>query len=158
MLHMLKLDPTDVRILELLQENGRMSNLEMAEAIGLSPAQCSRRHHRLDEGGVIDRYEARLRPAALGLQVTAFVHIGMERGHMRDLKLFRQALAGMANVLECHSVTGDFDYVLKVITRDLEGLNVFLTERLVALPGVNFVRSSVCLEEIKPRSGLPLPT
>ena len=158
MLHMLKLDATDVRILELLQENGRMSNLEMAEAIGLSPAQCSRRHHRLDEGGVIDRYEARLRPAALGLQVTAFVHIGMERGHMRDLKLFRQALAGMANVLECHSVTGDFDYVLKVITRDLEGLNVFLTERLVALPGVNFVRSSVCLEEIKPRSGLPLPT
>jgi Lrp/AsnC family leucine-responsive transcriptional regulator len=157
MLHMLKLDSIDLRILGLLQENGRMSNLEMAEAIGLSPAQCSRRHHRLDEGGVIAKYEARLRPAALGLQVTAFVHIGMERGHMRDLKLFRQALARMPEVLECHSVTGDFDYVLKVIARDLEGLNVILTERLVALPGVNFVRSSVCLEEIKPRSGLPLP-
>nr|WP_172672213.1 Lrp/AsnC family transcriptional regulator [Variovorax paradoxus] len=155
-MHMIKLDRIDVRILALLQENGRMSNLELAEAIGLSPAQCSRRHHRLEEGGVIARYEARLRPAALGLQVTAFVHIGMERGHMRDLKLFRQTLAGMPEVLECHSVTGDVDYVLKVIARDLEGLNVFLTERLVALPGVNFVKSSVCLEEIKPRSGLPL--
>jgi DNA-binding Lrp family transcriptional regulator len=157
MLHMLKLDRIDVRMLGLLQENGRISNLEMAEAIGLSPAQCSRRHHRLDEGGVIARYEARLLPAAVGLQVSAFVHIGMERGHMRDLKLFRQTLARMPEVLECHSVTGDFDYVLKVIARDLEGLNVFLTERLVALPGVNFVKSLVCLEEIKPRSGLPLP-
>ncbi|MES2530552.1 MAG: Lrp/AsnC family transcriptional regulator [Pseudomonadota bacterium] len=156
-MHMIKLDRTDVRMLGLLQENGRISNLEMAEAIGLSPAQCSRRHHRLEEAGVIARYEARLRPAALGLQVTAFVHIGMERGHMRDLKLFRQTLAQMPDVLECHSVTGDFDYVLKVIARDLEGLNVFLTERLVALPGVNFVKSLVCLEEIKPRSGLPLP-
>ncbi len=153
---MLKLDQTDVRILDLLQANGRMSNLELAEAIGLSPAQCSRRHHRLDEGGVIARYEARLHPKAVGLRVTAFVHIGMERGHMRDLKLFRQTLAGMPDVLECHSVTGDFDYVLKVIARDLEGLNVFLTERLVALPGVNFVKSSVCLEEIKARAALPL--
>jgi Lrp/AsnC family leucine-responsive transcriptional regulator len=121
MLHMLKLDSIDLRILGLLQENGRMSNLEMAEAIGLSPAQCSRRHHRLDEGGVIAKYEARLRPAALGLQVTAFVHIGMERGHMRDLKLFRQTLALMPEVLECHSVTGDFDYVLKVIARTWRG-------------------------------------
>jgi len=154
---MLKLDSIDLRILALLQENGRMSNLEMAEVIGLSPAQCSRRHHRLDECGVIAQYEARLRPAALGLQVTAFVHIGMERGHMRDLKLFRQTLGRMPEVLECHSVTGDFDYVLKVIARDLEGLNVILTGRLVALPGVNFVKSLVCLEEIKPRSGLPLP-
>jgi DNA-binding Lrp family transcriptional regulator len=76
---------------------------------------------------------------------------------MRDLKLFRQTLASMPEVLECYSVTGNVDYVLKVIARDLEGLNVILTERLVALPGVNFVRSSVCLEEIKPRSGLPLP-
>lgn len=154
---MIKLDRTDVRILGLLQENGRISNLDLAAAIGLSPAQCSRRHQRLDEGAVIARYEARLRPAALGLHVTAFVHIGMERGHMRDLKLFRQTLARMPDVLECHSVTGDFDYVLKVIARDLEGLNILLTERLVALPGVNFVKSLVCLEEIKPRSGLPLP-
>jgi DNA-binding Lrp family transcriptional regulator len=152
----MKLDRIDIRILHLLQENGRISNLELAEAIGLSPAQCSRRHHRLEEGGVIAGYEARLRPAALGLQVTAIVHIGMERGHMRDLKPFRQALTRMPDVLECHSVTGDVDYVLKVVARDLDALNVFLTERLVALPGINFVKSSVCLEEIKPRSALPL--
>ncbi|RYF60460.1 MAG: Lrp/AsnC family transcriptional regulator [Comamonadaceae bacterium] len=150
------LDPIDVRILELLQASGRMTNLELAEAIGLSPAQCSRRHRRLEERGVIARYEARLDAAAVGLRVMAYVHIGMERGHMRDLKAFRQALARMPDVLECHSVTGDFDYVLKVIAADLPGLNVFLTERLTALPGVNFVRSNVCLEEVKASSALPL--
>lgn len=154
---MAKLDTLDLRLLALLQQNGRMSNLELAEAVGLSPAQCSRRHHRLEAVGVIARYEARLQPSAIGLKVMAFVHIGMERGHMRDLKSFREALVRMPNVLECHSVTGDFDYVLKVIAADLEELNVFLTERLVALPGISLVRSSVCLEEIMARSALPLP-
>ncbi len=151
------IDRLDARILEVLQRNGRISNLELADAVGLSPAQCSRRHHRLETAGVIDRYEARLRPAAIGLRVSAFVHIGMERGHMRDIKRFRQAVQQLPDVVECHSVTGDVDYVLKVIAPDLEALSVFLTEKLVALPGVNSVRSSVCLEEIKGRAALPLP-
>ncbi|WP_281076977.1 Lrp/AsnC family transcriptional regulator [Variovorax paradoxus] len=150
------LDSMDTRMLEVLQGHGRISNLELAAAVGLSPAQCSRRHHRLEEEGVIARYEARLRPAAVGLRVMAFVHIAMERGHVRDFKRFRQAVTQLPDVLECHSVTGDVDYVLKVIARDLEALSTFLTEKLSALPGVSMVRSSVCLEELKGGAALPL--
>lgn len=146
----------DRRILEHLQRNGRASNLELAQAVGLSPAQCSRRHRRLEEAGVIARYEARLAGPAVGLQVVAFVHIGMERGHMRDLKGFRQAVVRMPEILECYSVTGDVDYVVKVVARDLAALSRLLTERLASLPGVNFVRSSVCLEELKVGAALPL--
>lgn len=145
-------------MLEFLQHNGRASNLELAQAVGLSPAQCSRRHHRLEEAGVIARYEARLAAPAVGLQVVAFVHIGMERGHMRELKRFRQTVVQMPDVLECYSVTGDVDYVVKVVARDLAALSDLLTERLAALPGVNFVRSSVCLEELKAGGALPLPS
>lgn len=155
-LHAVKLDRLDRRLLAVLQERGRITNLELAQAVGLSAAQCNRRHHRLEEEGVIEGYETRLNAAAVGLNVMAFVQIGMERGHMRDLKRFRQTLTEMPEILECHSVTGDVDYILKVIARDLAALSAFLTERLALLPGVNSVRSSVCLDELKRHAALPL--
>ena len=117
-------DRTDLRMLAYLQEHGRASNLELAQAVNLSASQCHRRHRRLEELGVITRYETR---------------------------------RVLPQVLECFSVTGDFDYVLKVVARDLKSLSQFLMDTLMGLPGVSNVRSSVCLDEIKSTGSLPLP-
>ncbi len=152
-----EIDRTDRRILAFLQVHGRASNLELAEAAKLSPAQSHRRHRRLEELGYIGRYETRLNAARLGLNVTAFIHVAMEKGHIRDLRKFTDVVVALPEVLECYSVTGDFDYVVKVVARDLKALSTFLLETLMRLPGVNSVRSSVCLDEIKCTSALPLP-
>jgi len=156
-LYELDLDRIDRRILEFLQDHGRASNLDLAQAANLSPAQCHRRHKRLEEMGFIDRYETRLNQARLGLGVIAFIHVAMEKGHLRDMPKFQDLIADLPQVLECYTVTGDFDYVVKVIARDLKALSVFLMETLIQLPGVTGVRSSVCLDEIKCTMALPLP-
>jgi len=156
-LHELDFDRIDRKILGFLQEHGRASNLELAEAASLSPAQSHRRHRRLEEEGFIARYETRLNAARLGLSVVAFIHVGMEKGHIRDMKKFTDTVVDLPEILECYSVTGDFDYVVKVVAHDLKSLSLFLMEKLMRLPGVNSVRSSVCLDEIKCTSSLPLP-
>ena len=156
-MHELDFDRIDRKILGFLQEHGRASNLELAEAASLSPAQSHRRHRRLEEEGFIARYETRLNAARLGLSVVAFIHVGMEKGHIRDMKKFTDTVVDLPEILECYSVTGDFDYVVKVIAHDLKSLSLFLMEKLMRLPGVNSVRSSVCLDEIKCTSSLPLP-
>lgn len=150
-------DRIDLRILDHLQGQARASNLELAQAAKLSPAQCHRRHRRLEAAGVIDRYETRLNAARVGLGVVAFIHVSMERGHIREMQKFKDLLASLAEVQECYSVTGDFDYMLKVVARDLPALSRFLMDTLMRLPGVAAVRSSVCMEEIKCTSALPLP-
>jgi len=151
------LDRIDRRILEHLQGHGRASNLELAEAASLSPAQCHRRHRRLEEQGFIARYETRLNAVRLGLSVVAFIHVAMEKGHIRDLKKFTDVIVDLPEIVECYSVTGDFDYVIKVVAHDLKSLSQFLMDKLIRLPGVSGVRSSVCLDEIKCTSSLPLP-
>ena len=153
----LDLDRIDRRILAHLQARGRASNLELAEAIGLSAAQCHRRHRRLEEQGFIAGYAARLDAVRLNLGVIAFIDVAMEKGHIRDLKKFTDVVVDLPEVLECYSVTGDFDYVLKVVARDLKSLSTFLMEKLMRLPGVNSARSSICLDELKCTTALPLP-
>lgn len=153
----LDFDRIDRKILGFLQDHGRASNLELAEAASLSPAQSHRRHRRLEEQGFIAGYETRLNAARIGLNVVAFIHVAMEKGHIRDLKSFTDSIVELPEVLECYSVTGDFDYVIKVVARDLKSLSQFLMDKLMRLPGVNSVRSSVCLDEIKCTSALPLP-
>ena len=103
-------------------------NLELAEAVGLSPAQCHRRHKRLEEQGYVKRYEARLNAAKLNLGVTAFIDVTMEKGHIRDLKKFTDVVVDLPEIMECYSVTGDFDYVIKVVARDLKSLSQFLMD------------------------------
>lgn len=156
-LYDLDMDRIDRRLLAHLQLNGRASNLELAEAVGLSPAQCHRRHRRLEEQGYIAGYAARLDAVRLNLGVVAFIDVAMEKGHIRDLKKFTDVIVDLPEILECYSVTGDFDYVIKVVARDLKSLSTFLMERLMRLPGVNSVRSSICLDELKCTTALPLP-
>ena len=155
-LHPSSLDRLDRRILAALQANGRISNQELAAQVHLSPAQSNRRHKRLEAMGYIQRYEARLDADRLGLGVTAFVHITMDRGQFKEVQKFQRNVGKMPQVLECYAVTGDFDYVCKVVARDLKALSDFLLGTLAQLPGVNGVRSSVCLNELKNTRALPL--
>ena len=152
----LALDTIDMRLLAALQQHGRASNLELAAAIKLSPAQTLRRHRRLESLGVIRRYETRLDAQALGFGVVAFIQVTMERGHMRELVKFKELVATLPQVQECYSVTGDIDYVLKVVARDLKALSEFLLDTLMRAPGVNSVQSIVCLDELKGTSAMPL--
>ena len=152
------LDPIDLRLLAALQEDGRASNLQLAQTIKLSPAQTLRRHRRLEDMGIIRRYEARLDAGSLGYGVVAFIQVTMERGHMRELVKFKELVAKLPHVQECYSVTGDIDYVLKVVARDLKGLSEFLLDTLMRAPGVNSVQSIVCLDELKGTSAMPLET
>ena len=153
---LIELDAIDKRILRTLQTQGRISNLELAQAVHLSPAQANRRHRRLEAMGLIQAYEARLDAAALGLSVRAFVHVTMAPAHAQSLEAFRQRIADLDAVLECHAVSGDFDYVLKVVAADLKALSELIMGTIMALPGVQSVRSTVCLDELKATAALPL--
>jgi len=129
------LDTLDRKIVEILQRQGRLSNVDLAAAIHLSPPQTLRRVKLLEERGVLRGYRALVDPPTLGLGVTAFVSLNIEAdafGRVREIEaLFRD----FPEILECHTVSGDCDYLLKVVARDLKSLSQFLTDRLMQLPG-----------------------
>jgi Lrp/AsnC family leucine-responsive transcriptional regulator len=150
------LDRYDRILLQTLQKNGRASNVELSEAANLSPPQCYRRVRQLESEGYIRGYAARLDPATLGFGVTAFVSLNIHRDQFKHVRQLEKAIRQFPEILECYTISGDFDYLLKVVATDLKSLSTFLTDRLMQVPGVAGVRSTVCLEEIKPPSGLPL--
>jgi Lrp/AsnC family leucine-responsive transcriptional regulator len=152
-----KFDRYDRILLQTLQHKGRASNVELSEQVNLSPPQCYRRVQRLEQEGVIRGYSAQVDAAALGLGVTAFVNLNIAREQFKQVRELEKAIRQFPEILECYTISGDFDYLLKVVATDLKSLSSFLTDRLMQVPGVAGVRSMVCLEEIKPASPLPLP-
>jgi Lrp/AsnC family leucine-responsive transcriptional regulator len=150
------LDAIDRKILESLQVSGRMSNVELAAAIHLSAPQCFRRVRSLEERGVIRGYHASVDAATLGLDVIAYVSLNIVGNAFGQVREIEAQLRDFPQVLECHIVSGDCDYLLKVVARDLKTLSHFLTDRLMQVPGVANVRSMICLEEIKPAGPLPV--
>lgn len=150
------LDRYDRVLLQTLQENGRASNVELSEKASLSPPQCYRRVRRLEAAGVIRGYAAQVVPAAIGLGVVAFVSLTLDREQFKQVRQLEKAIRQFPEILECYTISGDFDYLLKVVATDLKSFSNFLTDRLMQVPGVSGVRSMVCLEEIKPPSSLPL--
>ncbi|MBC7665699.1 MAG: Lrp/AsnC family transcriptional regulator [Caulobacter sp.] len=150
------LDAIDRKILESLQVSGRMSNVELAAAIHLSAPQCFRRVRSLEERGVIRGYHANVDAATLGLDVVAYVSLNIVGNAFGQVREIEAQLRDFPQVLECHIVSGDCDYLLKVVARDLKTLSHFLTDRLMQVPGVANVRSMICLEEIKPAGPLPV--
>ena len=152
-----KFDRYDRILLETLQSKGRASNVELSERVNLSPPQCYRRVQRLEQERVIRGYSAQVDAAALGLGVTAFVNLNIAREQFKQVRELEKAIRQFPEILECYTISGDFDYLLKVVAVDLKSLSSFLTDRLMQVPGVAGVRSMVCLEEIKPASPLPLP-
>lgn len=152
-----KFDRFDRIILDTLQAQGRASNVELSERVNLSPPQCYRRVQRLEQEGVIRGYAAQVEPAALGLGVVAFVSLSLAREQFKQVRSVEKAIRQFPEILECYTISGDFDYLLKVVATDLKSLSAFLTDRLMQVPGVAGVRSMVCMEEIKPASPLPVP-
>jgi len=151
-----KLDAIDCKILEVLQRDGRISNVELAAEVHLSAPQCFRRVRSLEERGVVRGYRALVQPAALDLSVTAFVSVNIDGEAFDRVRDIEGLMRDFPEVLEIHTVSGDSDYMLKVVTRDLRSLSHFLTDRLMQVKGVADVRSMVCLEEVKAPSALPV--
>lgn len=151
------LDAADRRLLAALQADGRASGVELAERVRLSPSQCQRRLKRLEETGLVAGYGVRLDRRKLGLDVVAFVQVSLARHGDDPAEAFHRAVAAMPEVLEVHAVTGDADYILRVVAPDLEAFSDVVLKRLLALPTVGAVRSSLSLGEIKATDALPLP-
>ena len=153
----MKLDRTDRRILEVMQRQGRISNLELAEAVGLSPTPCSRRVKRLEESGLIKGHVTLLNQGMLGLKLTAHITISMDRHTPDRFDNFEREVATYPEVMECSVVTGDAaDYRLKVVVPDMEYYEKFLLGRLTRIPGVSGVQSSFVLRPVVQRTELPL--
>lgn len=150
------LDKKDLQILELIQADGRISHTELSDRIHLSAPQCLRRLRALEAAGFVNKYVALLNERAVGLGVTAFVRVVIDRDQLDRIRDFEASILGMDEILECYSASGDFDYELKVICRDLDDLAQFLNERLTRLPTVIRIRSTICLAPVKRTTALPL--
>ena len=150
------LNRTDRRILEILQGDGRLSNLELAERVNLSPSACLRRVRALEEGGVIRRYAALLDPGKVGLGLRAFVTVKVEKRGRMPAEAFTKAVQDWPEVVGCHSTSGDMDYLLRIHVEDLEHFSRFVMDSLLKHPGVLDVKSSFVLEEVKETTALPL--
>jgi Lrp/AsnC family leucine-responsive transcriptional regulator len=151
------LDHYDKRILEILQQDGRISNQELADRIGLSPSPCLRRVRALEEAGIIEGYRALLNAKALGLNLIAFLSIAMDRHTPERFANFDAQVAALPEVLECFLITGrDADYQLKVIVRDMDAYQDLLLNKLTRIEGVSGVHSSFVLRQVVERTTLPV--
>jgi Lrp/AsnC family leucine-responsive transcriptional regulator len=151
------LDRFDRRILEVLQQDGRISNQDLADRIGLSPSPCLRRVRALEESGIIAGYRAMLDARKLGLSLIAFVSISMDRHTPERFANFDATVAALPEVLECSLITGrDADYQLKIIVRDMEAFQELLLNRITRIDGVSGVHSSFVLRQVLERTTLPV--
>lgn len=150
------LDALDRRILRALQEDARISNVALAEQIGLSPTPCLRRVRTLEGEGVIRRYAALVDQGAVGLPVSVFVSVSLERQVEGVLEAFETRVRERPEVMECYLMTGDSDYLLRVVTADLGAYERFLMEHLTRIPGVASIRSSFALKQVTYKTALPL--
>ncbi len=150
------MDAIDKKILRALSRHGRLTNAELAEEVGLSPSPCWTRVKRLEQAGVIKGYAALLDQAALGLPDTVFIEVMMERHDEEQLRRFEAAVKDIPEILECHLVTGEYDYVVKAAVGGTVGYERLLRDRLYRLPGVRHTRTSFALRCLK-RELSPVP-
>jgi len=155
-LRQIQLDRIDRKILALLQTNARVTNIELADQVGLSPSPCLRRVRELEERGVVRRYVTLVDAAKVGLPVSVFVNVTLDRQIETALEKFEDAILKRPEVMECYLMTGDFDYLLRVVTADLSAYERFLVENLTRVPGVSSIRSSFALKQVKYSTALPL--
>ncbi len=152
------LDEIDKTILEILQAEGRLSNIELARRINLSAPATHARLRRLEGLGIIRSYAALLDREKAGYDMLCFVHISLQVHQPEQVQSVRAAIRGMPEVLECHHVTGEYDYLLKVVIRNRKDLERFVLERLTPIPGVARIQTSLVLSEVKNSTVVPLST
>ncbi|GGY12033.1 Lrp/AsnC family transcriptional regulator [Paludibacterium paludis] len=151
-------DRFDYMILTELQKDARATHQKLAATVPLSASQIGRRIQRLEEAGIIQGYHIALRPDLLGLSVTAFAYVSLERHNDQSLREFADAIARLPEVLECYAAAGEADYLLRIVVPDLPSLSRFVMSRLMCLPLVRSVKSTVTLEPVKQTMVLPLPS
>jgi len=151
------LDRTDLLLLAELQRDGRVPNAELAERVHLSPSACLRRVQRLERDGVIAGYRAQLDPERLGLGLQAFVRVQLRQHDPQTVEAFARSVDAWDEVVACNALTGDMDYLLQVMVRDLDHFSRFLLDRLLGQAGVEDVNSSFVLRTVKPMRGWALP-
>ena len=152
----IELDPVDLRLLNQLQGDARITNVALAESASLSPAPCLRRVRDLETAGVIRGYVTLLDPETVGLHVSVFIQISLEKQVVNALRNFEKTIASYPEVMECYLMTGDSDYLLRVVATDLKALQSFIVDRLARLPNVANIRSSIALKQVKYKTALPI--
>lgn len=151
-----ELDSTDRKILRILQENAAISNVELARKVGLSPSPCLRRVQQLDQLGIIRRRVTLLEPGAVGLGVSVFVQVSLEKQADRALRTFEKVILARPEVMECYLMTGDADYLLRVVVPDIPSFERFVLDHLTHISSVARVRSSFALKQVKYTTTLPV--
>lgn len=152
----MNIDIFDKKLLSILQNNGRISNVELADAVNLSESACLRRVRSLEEKGLIDRYVALLDHKKVGLTDTVFVHIVLKREEKSELEAFENAVKNIPEILECYLMTGEFDYLLHIVVANMADFERLHNDSLTQLPGVSRVNSSFAIRTVQKTSELPI--
>lgn len=152
----LLLDSIDRTILTELQDDGRITNVELARRAGLTAPPCLRRVRALEEGGVINGYHAKLNPGALGYGITVFALVSLRSQAEEDLRGFESHVATLPEVRECHMLNGEIDFILKIVAHDLQSFQSFLTSQLTTAPHVASVKTSLTIRTSKDHPGVPV--
>jgi len=154
----MQLDSTDLKILDELQRDGSLSNVELARRVHLSPSPCLARVKSLEAAKVIDRYVAIANAAALGLGLSVFISISLRSQSKDALSEFERRIAEHDEVMECYLMTGDSDYLIRVAVADIGALEKFILNQLTPIPGIEKIRSSFALKQVRYKTALPLPS
>jgi len=150
-------DVVDLRILDELQKDGSLTNVELAKRLHLSPSPCLARVRALESRGVIQRYVAIVSAASLGLGLNVFINISLKAQSKEALAIFERRINEQEAVMECYLMTGDSDYLIRVAVADIAALEKFILEQLTPIPGIEKIRSSFALKQVRYKTALPLP-
>jgi DNA-binding Lrp family transcriptional regulator len=151
-----KLDKTDLKILSKLQEDGRITNVELAEYAGVSAPPCLRRVRSLENANIIRGYRADINPQSLGFGISVFTQVKLNSNTERDIKKFEEQVMKWKLVRECHLLSGDIDYLLKIVAKDWDSYQFFLTSELTAMDNISSVKTSPVVKSAKTLSGVPI--
>mgnify|MGYP001016435637 FL=1 len=151
------LDKIDGRILEIIQEEARISNTDLADRVGLSPSPCWRRVRALESNGIIERYVTLVNAKAVGLPINVFATVTLEKQVEPALEAFEKAVTERPEVMECNLMTGEFDYLLRVVVPDLAAYERFLMDHLTRIKGIASIKSSFSLKQVCYKTALPVP-
>ena len=150
------LDSTDFRIISVLQESAKITNSELAERVGLTPSPCLSRVRILETEDIINSYVALVTPSAVGLPISVFIHVTLERQIFSSTEHFESEMKNHQEVMECYLMTGDSDYLIRVVVADIATLEAFIVDKLSKIAGVSNIRSSFALKQVKYKTALPI--
>ncbi len=150
------MDSIDLKLLALLQDNGRMTNVELAQKVGLTAPPCLRRIRALEQSGIIRGYHADIDASKMGYSITVFAMVSLKSQAESDLRAFETYLQSIPEVRECHMLNGEIDFMLKIVARDLQSFQELLTSRLTSAPNVNSVKTSLTIRTAKDMPGVPI--